>query len=240
MKISENGINLIKFFEGERLTAYKCSANVWTIGIGHTGLVDGAQIHEGMTITSQKSIELLKEDIRYFEDAVNKISLSLNQNQFDALVSFSFNCGVGSLQTLIKNRTLEQIGEALLLYNKAGGKVLQGLVNRRKKERELFFTPIQISKEIENATDAISVLTDKGIISEPNKWYDGCWENEDFNWLLKKYAIYISDKIDTPAKAISVLVNKGIIVEPDKWYNNCWKDEDFKWLLIKMAKYIDK
>ena len=235
MKISNKGIQLIKNFEGERLVAYQDSVGVWTIGVGHTGMVDGKAVCKGMKITSEKSLELLKQDIARFENAVNNANLSLNQNQFDALVSFSFNCGVGSLGTLIRNRTLQQIGDALLLYNKAGGKVLQGLVNRRNKERELFFTPVE--KVVENATEAISVLNKQGIIVEPDKWYDGTWKDEDFKWLLIKFASYIS-KVEKPAEAIALMVNKGIIVEPDKWYDGTWKDEDFKWLLIKMAKYI--
>ena len=95
-------MQLIKDFEGERLIAYQDSVGIWTIGIGHTGKVDGKNICQGMKITSQKSEELLKADIEYFENAVNKINFLLNQNQFDALVSFSFNCGIGNLQTLVK------------------------------------------------------------------------------------------------------------------------------------------
>ena len=235
MKISSKGIQLIKYFEGERLTAYQDSVGVWTIGIGHTGKVDGKNICRGMKITSQKSEELLKADVEYFEKAVNKINFLLNQNQFDALVSFSFNCGVGSLQTLVKNRSLSEIGEAMLLYNKAGGRVLQGLVNRRKKERELFFTPV---KKIEKPVDAVTVLNEKGIIVEPNKWYDGTWNDNDFKCLLIKYATYIFQEVKTPVEAVSVLVNKGIIVEPDRWYSGTWNDSDFKCLLIKMANYV--
>ena len=188
MKVSNEGIQLIKTFEGERLVAYQDSVGVWTIGVGHTGVVDGKAICKGMTITSAKSSELLRQDIERFENAVNNTKLSLNQNQFDALVSFAFNCGEGSLKTLIKNRTLQQIGDALLLYNKAGGKVLQGLVNRRNKERELFFTPIE---EVVDATEAISILKQRGIIVEPDKWYNGTWKDEDFKWLLIKMAKHI-------------------------------------------------
>lgn len=237
MKISNKGIQLIKYFEGERLTAYQDSVGVWTIGIGHTGTVDGKNICRGMKITPQKSEELLKNDIERFENAVNKINLLLNQNQFDALVSFSFNCGIGSLQTLVKNRSINEIGEALLLYNKAGGKVLQGLVNRRKKERELFFSPVE-NKKITEPWEAVQILNKKGIIVEPDKWYNGTWEDQDFKWLLIKFATFVSHKVEKPAEAIAALVNKGIIVEPDKWYNGTWVDSDFKCLLVKMANYI--
>lgn len=137
MKTSQNGINLIKRFEGCKLTAYKCPAGVWTIAYGHT-----AGVYSGMKITQQQADEFLKQDLVIYENHVNNLNRPFNQNEFDALVSFCYNCGAGSLQTLCKNRTNTQIADALLLYNKGGGKVLQGLVNRRKAERELFLKPV--------------------------------------------------------------------------------------------------
>lgn len=137
MKTSQNGINLIKRFEGCKLTAYKCPAGVWTIAYGHT-----AGVYSGMKITQQQADEFLKQDLVVYENHVNNLNHPFNQNEFDALVSFCYNCGAGSLQTLCKNRTNAQIADALLLYNKGGGKVLQGLVNRRKAERELFLKPV--------------------------------------------------------------------------------------------------
>ena len=133
MKTSQNGINLIKKFEGCRLTAYKCPAGVWTIGYGHT-----AGVKEGQKITQEQADNFLILDLKVYENHVNNLKLPLNQNQFDALVSFTYNCGQGNLRTLVRNRSLGQIAEALLLYNKAGGTILQGLVRRRKEERELF------------------------------------------------------------------------------------------------------
>lgn len=142
MQLSNNGARILKNFEGVRLEAYKCSAGVWTIGVGHTGKVNGKPVQFGMKITQAKCDELFKQDIKRFENYVNNTKLKLNQNQFDALVSFTFNLGQGCLTTLIKNRNMQQIADALLLYNKAGGKVVDGLVKRRKAERELFLTPI--------------------------------------------------------------------------------------------------
>lgn len=150
MHISENGAHKLKNFEGVRLEAYKCSAGVWTIGVGHTGTVDGKKIQFGMKITKAKSDELFNKDIIRFENYVNKCGLKLNQNEFDALVSFTFNLGQGCLQTLIKNRNKQQIADAMLLYNKAGGKVVDGLVKRRKAERELFLTPCGQVKDTSN------------------------------------------------------------------------------------------
>lgn len=145
MNISEKGLDLIKSFEGCHLTAYKCPANVWTIGWGHT-----LGVYEGMKITQAQAEKFLLEDMIKFEGYVNATGLELNQNQFDALVSFTYNCGNGNLKTLIKNRTLPQIAEALLLYNKGGGKVLNGLVRRRKAERELFLSNEEKPVELAN------------------------------------------------------------------------------------------
>lgn len=142
MHIGQNGISLIKSWEGCRLTAYQCSAGVWTIGWGHTGKVDGKAVCKGMKITQEKADALLISDLEVYEKPVNALKRDFNQNEFDALVSFTYNCGAGSLQTLCKNRSKKQIAEALLKYNKAGGKELAGLTKRRKAERELFLTPV--------------------------------------------------------------------------------------------------
>lgn len=144
MHISEKGLNLIKSFEGCHLVAYRCPSNVLTIGWGHT-----AGVYEGMKITQAQADAFLIEDMRKYEGYVNATGLKLNQNQFDALVSFAYNCGNGNLKTLVKNRTLPQIADALLLYNKGGGKVLNGLVRRRKAERELFLSNAE--KAVEKA-----------------------------------------------------------------------------------------
>lgn len=137
MKTSENGISLIKSFEGCRLDAYLCPSGVWTIGYGHT-----AGVKKGQTITQGQADSFLKADLEKYEKYVLAAGLPLNQNQFDALVSFTYNCGNGNLKTLINNRTLEEIAKALLLYNKSNGKVLAGLVRRRESERELFLKEV--------------------------------------------------------------------------------------------------
>ena len=143
-KTAANGIELIKSFEGLRLTAYKCPAGVWTIGYGYTGLVDGKLITSGMTITAAKATELLKKDLASFEAAVNGcVTAPITQNMFDALVSFAFNVGAGALRrsTLLKKLNAKDYSGAadeLPKWNKAGGKVLNGLVRRRMAEKELF------------------------------------------------------------------------------------------------------
>ena len=136
MKISENGLNLIKSFESCKLKAYKCvsTEKYYTIGWGHYG----ADVKADMVITQEQADSMLISDVAKYEKYVNATGLELNQNQFDALVSFTYNCGNGNLKKLINNRTLPEISNALLLYNKSGGKVLAGLTRRRKAEKMLF------------------------------------------------------------------------------------------------------
>ncbi|MBC8581103.1 lysozyme [Zhenhengia yiwuensis] len=144
MKISEVGVNLIKSFEGCSLKAYKCPAGVWTIGWGTTEPINGVKPHEGMIITQQQADELLIKNLKDYENAVNKyVTYSINQNQFDALVSFAYNCGNGALKTstLLKKLNAGDVHGAaneFLRWNKANGKVLNGLTRRREAERKLF------------------------------------------------------------------------------------------------------
>lgn len=137
MRISEKGLSIIKKYEGLRLTAYKCPAGVWTIGWGHT-----SGVREGMTITKTQAEQFLLEDMESSERAVMKYDdiYGWNQNQFDALVSFTFNCGAGNLKTLLQDgkRTIVEISAKIPAYNKAAGKTLSGLVKRRTEEKELF------------------------------------------------------------------------------------------------------
>ena len=131
MITSNEGRRLIKNYEGLRLKAYKpvAAEKYWTIGYGHYG----ADVSQNMVITEAQAENYLTQDLKKFENAVNKLGRTFNQNQFDALVSFTYNCGAGSLNTLCRNRNNAQIAEALLLYCKdVTGKVLPGLQKRRK------------------------------------------------------------------------------------------------------------
>ena len=136
MKTSQDGIDLIKKFEGCRLQAYKpvATEKYYTIGYGHYG----PDVKAGQMITHAQAEAYLRADLEKFENAVNGTGRAFSQPEFDALVSFSYNCGAGSLRSLIKDRGKSQIADALLLYNKAGGRVLEGLTRRRKAERDLF------------------------------------------------------------------------------------------------------
>ena len=136
MNISKKGLDIIKKYEGLRLTAYKCPAGVWTIGYGHT-----KGVSNGMVITQAQADKFLLEDIAFAEKNVNSFNSKYfwTQNEYDALVSFAFN--VGSINQLTANGTRDKktIGDKILLYNKAGGNVLKGLVRRREEEHALYF-----------------------------------------------------------------------------------------------------
>lgn len=145
MKLSQRGLDLIKKHEGLRLKAYRCPGNVLTIGYGHTG----KDVKEGMVITDGQAERLLIDDVKSFEADVNKLVKSkINQNQFDALVSFCFNVGTAKLasSTLLKcvnaNPGGSNIRYEFSRWNKAGGQVLKGLEKRRADEADLYFKPV--------------------------------------------------------------------------------------------------
>ncbi len=143
MKISEKGLNLIREFEGCRLTAYKpvAAERYYTIGYGHYG----ADVHAGMRITQSQADAYLEKDVAKFVASVNALGRNWTQNQFDALVSFTYNCGAASLLYLTKGRNIETIAEKILIYNKgANGRTLPGLVRRRKAEHDLFVKPDEV------------------------------------------------------------------------------------------------
>jgi len=139
MNISQEGLGLIKKFEGCELNSYKCAAGVPTIGYGSTH-----GIEMGMSISKARAEELLLEDIAKFEDHVmNNVKVPLNQNQFDAMVSWTFNLGGGNLKnsTLLKvlnGNDYKDVPNQIKRWNKANGKVLEGLIRRREAEALLF------------------------------------------------------------------------------------------------------
>lgn len=138
MITGESGINLIKKFEGCKLTAYLCPAGVWTIGYGHT---EG--VKKGDKITQDKAEELLKQDLSKFEDALNSYGFAISQNQFDALISFIFNIGISAFRTstMFKYLRKNQYVAAADQFNKwvyVNHKPSKGLERRREAERALF------------------------------------------------------------------------------------------------------
>lgn len=149
MQASNNGIELIKRFEGCSLTAYPdpgTGGTPWTIGYGWTGNVDGKPIRPGMKIDQATADRLLRTGIVSYDQAVSKmLKLSVTQNQYDALVSLAYNIGTRALSTstLMKKLNAGDYGGAadeFLRWNKSGGKVMPGLSNRRGAERALFLS----------------------------------------------------------------------------------------------------
>ena len=154
-KVSKTGINLIKEFEGCRLTAYRDEVGVWTIGYGITNAdksITGTTIKSGLKISQAIAEKWLEESLnkKYLPKVMKyDTRYNWNQNEIDALTSFAYN--IGSIDQLTANgsRSREIIAKKMLEYNKAGGTVYRGLVRRREAEQELFLTPME-EKEVKD------------------------------------------------------------------------------------------
>ncbi|MFG0419755.1 lysozyme [Pseudomonas sp. zjy_8] len=139
MHTSQRGLSLIKSFEGLRLQAYQDSVGIWTIGYGTT-----RGVKPGMSITKEQAERMLLNDVQRFEPEVQRlIKAPLSQNQWDALMSFIYNLGAANLESstlrrLLNARDYSAAADQFPRWNKAGGKVLAGLVRRRAAERDLF------------------------------------------------------------------------------------------------------
>jgi lysozyme len=132
--INQAGLQLIESFEGLRLNSYQDSVGVWTIGYGHT-----QGVNQGQTITQQQAQAFLQKDLGVAESAVNRLGLTLTDNQFAALVSFTFNLGAGNLNKLMKSG-LAAVPDRILLFDREGGRELPGLTRHRQAERSLYLT----------------------------------------------------------------------------------------------------
>jgi lysozyme len=154
MQMSPHGLSLLQQWEGFKLTVYKDSAGLPTIGVGHlitkseqssgTITINGVAVPYANGLTEQQVTDLLGQDVQPAEKAVNDgVKVALDQNQFDALVSFTFNVGTGAftsstLLKLLNEGQYDQVPTQLLRWTKAGGKEVQGLVNRRNNEIKLW------------------------------------------------------------------------------------------------------
>lgn len=149
MKINQATVDLVKEFEGFRAKAYKCPAGIWTIGYGTTAAAGvGITPKEGMTINQSDAEAYLQAGLDKFADQIApSITAPINENEFGAFVSLAYNIGPGAFK---KSSALSafnagdkaKAAKAILLWNKAGGKVLKGLTRRRDAERKLFLTPV--------------------------------------------------------------------------------------------------
>ena len=187
-KLSMVGLNLIKSFEGCRLHAYKCtpSERFYTIGYGHYG----SDVSKNMTISQEKAEKLLEQDCYKFVNHVNGYmnKYNFNQNQFDALVSFAYN--IGSINQLTKNgtRSIKEISLKIPEYCKSNGKILNGLVARRNREKLLFDTPCNNKSITDIAKEVISGKWGNGEERKrklANAGYDYATVQKEVNKLLK-------------------------------------------------------
>jgi len=147
MKVNQLGIDMMHHFEGCKLQAYQCSAKVWTIGWGNTYYQDKRPVKQGDKVTQEQANELFEMIMNEFSIEVRKaLTKEVSENQFSALVCFAYNVGIGNLKksTLLRKVNVNPNDETIALefakWNKAGGKVLNGLVRRRKAEADLYFT----------------------------------------------------------------------------------------------------
>ena len=148
MQLNDKGKDLIKFYEGCKLTSYQCSAGHWTIGFGNTFYNDSSKVKPGDKITQERANELFEIIAKDFADKVKPlIKSTVTPNQFAAITSFAYNAGTGNLRssTLLKKVNANPNDPSIALefakWNKAGGKVLAGLTRRREAETKLYFTP---------------------------------------------------------------------------------------------------
>jgi lysozyme len=155
MQISARGLKLIADFEGLRLNAYPdpgTGNEPWTIGYGTTVYPDGRKVKKGDVITQVQALDYLKQDVKKFATSVTQVvTVPLNQNRFDALVSFTYNLGASALarSSLLRKLNAREYEAAAAEFDKwvyAGGRILPGLVTRRKVERSLFSEPLTKEK----------------------------------------------------------------------------------------------
>ncbi|MCG8709253.1 lysozyme [Brenneria sp. 4F2] len=145
MKVSDSGILFLKHEEGERLTGYPDSRGIPTIGVGHTGKVDGLPVKIGMVITQNQSTRLLIEDLKWVSDAIEQcVTAELNQNQYDALTSLIFNIGAPAFRgsTVLKRLNAGDYtgsADAFLMWKRSGSDP-ERLLGRRRRERSLFLS----------------------------------------------------------------------------------------------------
>lgn len=188
MKTSNEGIALIKQFEGFRGAAYKAtpSEKYYTIGYGHYS----ADVKPGDMWSKDHAERVLKNDIAWCERAVAEELGDIPQACFDALVSFTFNLGPGNLKKLCKGRTMAEICAAIILYNKAGGKTLEGLTRRRIAEQALFTRGLSAVDHVGNIKKLQTMLNELG--QTPPLVVDGICGNKTKAAVLRFMGVVIA------------------------------------------------
>ena len=227
MKISKVGLDLIKSFEGCSLKAYKCPAGVWTIGYGHTG-----GVKPGQTITHAQAVVMLQTDLGSYEMTVNKnVKVPINQNQFDALVSFTYNCGCNALRTSVLLKLLNKgdytgAANQFDLWVNGGGKRLSGLVRRRAAEKELFLEPVKNIQDKE-LSSAISKIIRSGIEIDFNKW-------KRLDLINLKNVPSLLDKLG----GLEKLIADKVISDKQLWLTGRYNANAVRSLLIKYSNML--
>ena len=166
MKLDKKGLDLIKSFEGCRLKAYKCvpTEKYYTIGYGHYG----KDVNKDIIITSKQAEDLLKKDVAKFEQYVNSyVKVDITQSMFNALTSFCYNCGPGALGSsnllkYVNKKEFTKAANEFPKWNKSGGKVLNGLVKRREKEKKEFLRLGDPGKKVTSTSKIPSLKGYKG------------------------------------------------------------------------------
>ncbi len=144
MNVNDKGLGLIQKYEGFRARAYRDAVGVWTIGFGHTSMAGSPQVKPGMTVSRERAAQILETDIQRFSEGVAAaLTAEVNDNQFSALVSFAYNVGLGNFRksgvlAAVNAGDHRVVPRRLALWNKAGGRVLPGLVARRAAEAALY------------------------------------------------------------------------------------------------------
>ena len=232
MKINGLGLGLIKNFEGCSYKAYRLKGErYYTIGYGHS--FDDSITKD--TVWNQKQCDdALRKDLARFEGYVTKYAcrkFELNENQFSALVSYTYNRGVGGLQQLLRNSSsIQQLSDNIVVYWGSAEKYKNGLIRRRKVEKMLFDTPVAnvinkaINKDLEQA---VSKIIKSGIAINYNQW-----KREDLINLA--YVPALLNKLG----GIEQLVSKGVISNKAIWSNNKYTKSNVVSLLLKYAKTI--
>jgi lysozyme len=171
MKMTVEGLTLIKRFEGLRLDAYRDAVGVWTIGYGHTSMAGAPEVQAGLRISEADAHEILARDVDAFVRGVrNTVTVELSDTQFSALVSFAFNVGLGgfkrsSVLTAVNSGDFDAVPRRLNLWTKAGGRVLPGLVRRRSAEGALF-----MSENAAPPKEVITPIPSKPVVESRTMW----------------------------------------------------------------------
>lgn len=205
MKMTEEGLALIKRFEGLRLDAYRDAVGVWTIGYGHTSMAGAPQVHAGLRISEAEAHEILARDVEVFAQGVRELLVvELSNQQFSALVSFAYNVGLGGLKrssvlAAVNNREFDAVPRRLSLWTKAGGRVLPGLVRRRAAEGALF-----MSANVAQSKEIILPVPSKPIVESRTIW------SAVFVMLLAVVQAWLSVSLKLAGGAVLLAIAAGL------------------------------